>query len=154
MKDLSRLFRLSKKTGDRLIVHDTGTDESFVIMDIDEYEFLAVRDTKAEGDTPFTFGDGDSSLFDINEEESEDENDDNDWYHTRDVIEDRYGREYEKAFDKEYDEEEKKIVGGEEKFFADLHEIPFEPVRQDFANQWKEEPLRDDDEPVFFEEPV
>lgn len=187
MKDLSRLFRLSKKTGDRLIIHDTGTDESFVIMDIDEYEFLAVRHTEASDTASSILGSDNSSLFDIEDDDSEDDEID-DWYHAKDVIEDRYGKEYEKAYDKEYDEEydeeEKKIVGGQEEFFAqkpdtldfgdepnitvndplgqavekkqepDLSEIPFEPTRQEIANQWKEEPLRDDDEPVFFEEPI
>ena len=39
-KQLKRIFNLIQKTGDRLIVADSSTDEVFAIMNIDEYESL------------------------------------------------------------------------------------------------------------------
>lgn len=38
--NLAKLINLAKKTGDRLIIHDSATDSSFVILNINEYEKL------------------------------------------------------------------------------------------------------------------
>ena len=37
---LDRLLRLAKKTGDRLIIHDSATEESMVLLSLDAYEQL------------------------------------------------------------------------------------------------------------------
>lgn len=39
--ELKKLFKLAKKTGDRLVVYDSlSPEDSFVVMDIDSYEKL------------------------------------------------------------------------------------------------------------------
>ena len=40
MSSLDRLINLVKKTGDRLVIHDSATDEDVVIMDLSAYEAL------------------------------------------------------------------------------------------------------------------
>ena len=40
-QDLDRLLELSKKTGDKLIVYDKQDGNHFVLMGVDEYEYLA-----------------------------------------------------------------------------------------------------------------
>lgn len=45
-KTLKRIFNLVEKTGDRVIVFDSATDHSFVVMDFQDYENLVSAQSK------------------------------------------------------------------------------------------------------------
>ena len=48
MNQFQRILNLVKKTGDRLVVTDPNGEHAYVVMDIDDYEFLVDA-----GNTPF-----------------------------------------------------------------------------------------------------
>jgi hypothetical protein len=50
MSNLNRLIGLAKRTGDRLVVHDSFTQESVVIMSVDEYEKLLPSSEREGGE--------------------------------------------------------------------------------------------------------
>ncbi len=45
-KNLDRLIALSATTGDRLIVYDSRTEQSIVLLDLDDYERIILSDSK------------------------------------------------------------------------------------------------------------
>lgn len=101
MTSFNRLFKLAKKTGDRLIVFDSATGDGFAAIPIDEYEEMVCnpRDISALS--------GDQLIEQINKDigawrESQEEEDDfsdlygtrdtfsGDWQSAGDVLHDRY----------------------------------------------------------------
>lgn len=47
-KQLDRIIRLVKRTGDRFVILDRDTDEAMVVMNLDEYEDLLNTTTEVE----------------------------------------------------------------------------------------------------------
>jgi hypothetical protein len=170
---LDRLIRLANKTGDRLIVHDSCTGESVVLLGLEEYEDLVsdsfpqtdIRDLSSnqlldqinrdiaiwrsnkelegEWDEDFDFSD---------ESDEEDDypmpienNRFDDWSSASSVLDDRYD------FPSEEDCncEECECSLPEEEFNKEIRveNIPIE------KSNFDEEPLNDED-PIFLEEPV
>lgn len=139
MSSFDRLLRLAQKTGDRLIVHDSYTNRSTVLLSLDDYERLW-DEAKAES---FLYEDDEEC-----EEEndsfrmSDDEDEPDPWQRLDTVLEDQYGRmpipPNETPLTDEPISEETP------------HPLPYTPRSADAS--WKEEPL--EDEPLFFEEPL
>jgi len=70
-KQLKRIFNLIQKTGDRLIVADSSTDEVFAIMHIDDYESLVDYGRDCWEDDACDCGEDDSIICDCHKEISD-----------------------------------------------------------------------------------
>lgn len=214
--DLERLINLSRRTGDRLIIHDPTKDADVVLMPIAEYEDIL---DKMENKNNFRYPDvrelSSSEMLDrINrdiavwradkEMEERCAREDKlqeelftqgpfdpfqevdyhpaDWHSAGNVLGNKYqNADWLEDFDEEEDDElesnvdgdlsfeefmdreERKPWQGEEEIkvedipdFDDLEtsekkEIPFKAEEE---GVWQEEPLEEDSEPMFYEEPV
>ncbi len=172
--NFERLFRLAKKTGDRLIVFDSNTDNHMVIMGIDEYEELIDLQTKSELD----YLESNNILENIEQLDNIpgidfESIDQSDWHSTKEILDDVHPEfvpeQEEKPENFELKEpvfepinepygqfEQKKTDDEEPRLYEPVAESPhFEPIEQknfDSSFVLQEESL--DDEPVFFEEPI
>lgn len=70
-KQLKRIFNLIQKTGDRLIVADSSTDEVFAIMNIDDYESLVDYDRDCWEDDVCDCEEGECDICDCQKEISD-----------------------------------------------------------------------------------
>ena len=162
---LDRILKLAQKTGDRVIIYDKYEGNHFVLMDIDEYEYFSEDSFDAKSNV---VGLSETQLIDkINrdiaiwranreleesiesgnslEDELEDDEFDpfaedyvsnDEWHSVAKVLEDK---------------EEKR----EEKLYNEVKEEKIEVPKLEIIEQAESEaePL-DDDEPIFFEEPI
>lgn len=163
-----RLTRLSRQTGDRIILHDSTTGESTVFLNLDEYERLVlekkdVRELSSE--QLLDQINRDIAIWRTNQQMEEEEEHfsflDTDtnpepqkptqWHQAGNVLEGRFGNPRqviaEEAVQVENFSEEIPEERGENR---PLTEIQYKEVEQP---EMQAEPLNDE-EPVFFEEPV
>lgn len=171
MSSLYRLIELAKRTGDRLIVHDSLNAQDTVIMSVDQYEDLLdggafvippeddlppsthndeiqaagqiLQDRYAEVADYFSYGDHE-------EEGPQEEN----FHIPQEQLED-----YE-HFVTESEKQKIEPIGEQEMTDPTVDEPQIESLRTNISKfqggssgQLEEEPL-DNDEPVFYEEPV
>ncbi len=110
MSSFDRLFKLAKKTGDRLIVFDSATGDGFAAIPIDEYEDMVCnpRDiTALSGDQLIEQINHDIGKWRESQEEEDDmldmfgadedlsDEDDDDWESAGDVLQHRYSKDQE-----------------------------------------------------------
>jgi len=140
---LERLLKLSQKTGDRLVIHDSQTDESMVIMNLDEYEHLI--DCVFEDGQKAHASSGTESVRMREEAEPEEmAPPEDEWYRAKDILEEAYPNF---AAEAEHDTPSLKTD------IPKALEAPsIEPIVESSNEVWGQDPLPD--EPVFYEEPV
>ena len=180
---LDRLIRLANKTGDRLIVHDSCTGESVVLLGLEEYEDL-VSDSIPQADVRDLSSNQlldqinrDIAIWRSNKELEEGEWDEDFDFsgESDDMWEDDYpvpiennrfdnwssaGSVLDDRYDFPVEEdcncEECECSLPEKEFNNEIRveDIPFEPVNNNIEKpNFDEEPLSDE-EPIFLEEPV
>ncbi|MBD3310926.1 MAG: hypothetical protein GF349_00305 [Candidatus Magasanikbacteria bacterium] len=152
--NIDRYINLIKKTGDRLIIHDSQNDTGFVIMDFDDYEAMV-----QSYDNDFLF-EGFENDYDLDS--------DDDWHRAGDVLGDKYDiPEMESQGDENVFENFSDLPSGDESELyksvdqadqsvgdQDIHYDDIENKSdQGPVDEWEEEPLPDED-PVFLEEPI
>lgn len=156
MRSLERLIRLARRTGDRLIVHDSDTAEDIVIMDLDAYERLV--DSEADG---MNFGfnmDGGISYDEDGESEFSEEAEeddmpwdraagDSDWYRAGEVLEDRTAAV---SLSDLPQIDRTRVSPFDHEWYGDESASG---ISADHSDGVFEEKLSDD-EPVFYEEPL
>ena len=162
-----RLTRLSRQTGDRIILHDSVTGESTVFLNLDEYERLVlekkdVRELSSE--QLLDQINRDIAIWRANQQMEEEEEHfsflgtdtspepqkSTQWHRAGNLLEGRFG------VPRQIEAEELPAI---ENFSEEPHEVQENKVLSEI--QYKEveqaetqaEPLSDE-EPVFFEEPV
>lgn len=131
---LDHLIKLARRTGDRLIVHDSSGEKDLVIMDIDSYEQLL--DLQTMSDERDFFAPEPWERDDLSDDLSADEPETgaSPWHSAADV--------FRGAFEMAHDQEIK------------IEDIPFgSDSSPASASSWRDEPLAEE-EPVFYEEPV
>lgn len=153
MASLDRLLRLANKTGDRLIVVDSMSEEAYAVLPLDEYESLiAGREL--------------DSMFGPYDLDMDDEDELFDWHSTADVLDD--------LFDPQMRDDQMRIptFPAETPFAEDMppiapvqedapplpnyEDLPFDdlqpvPLSSEESMIWDED---EGEEPVFLEEPV
>lgn len=134
---LDHLIKLARRTGDRLIVHDSSGEKDLIIMDIDSYEQLL--DLKTMSDERDFFApepwEKDDLLDDLSADESEAE--DSPWHSAADVFRGASADPW------------ASLMAQPTSVLKTDHEIKIEDV----SSSWQDEPLGEED-PVFYEEPV
>lgn len=177
MSSLDRLIDLAKKTGDRLIVHDPIEDRDIIIMDVDEYEKLIsnryfgftrndVRKLTSEQmldqinrDIAIWRADKEMDREWEKELALEDEYDNlppfdpfsevdfhsSEWHTAGNVLEDKFKNI-------SLDKNNSKDI--EDDFFINeqIKKVPFKQEESEI--DWTENNLDNDEEPIFYEEPV
>ena len=158
-----RLTRLSRQTGDRIILHDSATGESTVFLNLDEYERLVlekkdVRELSSE--QLLDQINRDIAIWRANQQMEEEEHfsflgtdspseslKSTQWHQAGNVLEGRFGAPRQVVASTEDD-----VVDSPEEVIENIAptEIQYKEVEQ---AETQAEPLSDE-EPVFFEEPV
>jgi len=170
-KGLQKLLNLAKKTGDRLIIHDSAKGQSMVVMQVEDYEHLMLGDIAEDNFETASFVREPSDLLDRWDEIPDivpaapypdsasipDVPVEDNWSSAADVLEDRYGSAEEIEWDEEPQSAESQMSDGANQSVEtpplSIEEIPFDaPMPPAAEDEWHEEPL--DEEPVFLEEPV
>lgn len=145
MSSFDRLLRLAQKTGDRLIVHDSATNRSTVLLSLDEYERLwdQAEAFAISDESSFYFGGKEDPLDEIEDEEMEnpwESKDESPWHSVDKVIEEQYPMRETPGSPLDTGKEQKQ-------------DTPISRVEQTQEGlSWKEEPI--EDELLFFEEPL
>jgi hypothetical protein len=181
MSSLDRLINLAKRTGDRLIIHDSFEDQDIVIMSVGEYEKIIennsinYRNSNVRGLTSEQLLDqinrdiaiwrADKELDEKWENEMilEDEYDDlvpfdpfsevdyhpTEWHTAGDILEDKFKNI---SLTKKENDQNYSSITGEEFLNEGVKNVPFKQEESEI--NWNENNLVNDEEPVFYEEPV
>lgn len=182
MSSLDRLIDLAKRTGDRLIVHDPIEDRDMVIMGVDEYEDMIDKsnfDCRSHNVRGLT---GEQLLDQINRDIAiwrADKEMDDEWENEQ-VLEDEYDDlpPFDPFCEVDYHPAEWHTAGDilenkfkdvpwtekkedKQNYSVNIEEVPVDdgiknvPFKQEESEiDWTENNLGEDDEPVFYEEPV
>ncbi len=170
--NLDRFIEIAKKTGDTLIIHDSRTEESMVVLPLEEYEML-VDNMQEEGFFDFDGMEDEDGELDFEQEMP--------WHSTAQVLEEQYDKQSASVFEREKIPVDKKTANhtngktkrqnNEQKGDITMEELDqaswegsVSPANRSFpcneqnfdeieSNNWEEEPLPDE-EPIFLEEPI